>query len=345
MAQHLKVLGALARGRHRCGEAVGQARAFDRLLRHPGNRLGRRDPCEFQHGRRDVADMVELVANAAAVGDALGVVQDQRVAHAATVGVLLVALERRVAGHRPAQRVVVVQVRLANLVDVRQVFRQRVTHTVEIAQRVDRAKGRALLARAVVGDQRDHRVVEFPGLRQVIQQPTDLQVGVLEHTGKRCLQLDREPALVIAERIPGFDPGIALGQQGVGRHDAHGFLTRQSLAARQVPALLEHRHVLVDKGRWRMVGRMLSAQAQVEEEWLVRRDHLLGPDEANRGVDDVLGQVIALAIGGIDVMVVKREFWMKLVGLAFQKAVEAVEPTLQRPLVEGSRWRGLESRR
>ena len=82
--------------------------------------------------------------------------------------------------------------------------------------------------------------------------------------------------------------------------------------------------------------RVLGAQAQVQEKGLVRRDRLLLADHADRLVDDVLGQVIALAVRRLDVVVVQHQFRMPLVGFAFQETVEAVEAALQRPLVVGA---------
>ena len=72
---------------------------------------------DVEHGRRHIADVMELPPDAAPLGDARRPVHDQRVAHAAAVGVLLVALQRRVARHRPADRIVVVVLCLADLVD------------------------------------------------------------------------------------------------------------------------------------------------------------------------------------------------------------------------------------
>ena len=111
--------------------------------------------------------------------------------------VLLVALERRVARHRPALRIVVVEVRLADLVDVLEVVGEVVAHRVEVARRVHRPQRRTLLARAVVRDQDDQRVVAASELLEVRDQPPQMQIGVLEHAGVGGLEADREAALVV----------------------------------------------------------------------------------------------------------------------------------------------------
>ena len=85
---------------------------------------------------------------------------DERIPHPSAVGVLLVALERGVAGHGPAQGVVVVEVGLTDRVDVLQVLGQGVADAVEVAQGVHRAEGRALLAGAIVRDQGDQGVLQ-----------------------------------------------------------------------------------------------------------------------------------------------------------------------------------------
>ena len=89
---------------------------------------------------------------------------------------------------------------------------------------------------------------------------------------------------------------------------------------------------------------VLRSQAHVQKERLVGSDHLLGADEVDRGVDNVLGQVITLAVRGLDVVVVQGELRMPLAGLALQETIEAIEAALQRPLVEGARGRGFEGR-
>ena len=159
VAEHFEVLGPLAGGLVAATEGVGEAGPLDGLLGDAVD-LGRGlHARHLEYGRRDVADMVELVADLAALPDPRRPVHDQRVADPAAVGVLLVALERGVAGHGPAQRVVVVEVGLADGVDVLEVLGQGVAHAVEVAQGVHRAEGRALLAGAIVRDQGDQGVL------------------------------------------------------------------------------------------------------------------------------------------------------------------------------------------
>ena len=87
------------------------------------------------------------------VVDARRPVHDQRHVDAALVGVLLVPLERRVAGLRPAPRVVRVAVRAADLVDAVDRLVGRLEDEVEELHLVQDAERAALLAGAVVGEQ------------------------------------------------------------------------------------------------------------------------------------------------------------------------------------------------
>ena len=345
MAEHLEILGALSGGLGARIEGIGEARALDGLLGDAVDRGRCLDARDLEHGGRDVADMVELVTDLAALPDARRPVHDERIPHPSAVGVLLVALERGVAGHGPAQGVVVVQVGLADGIDVLQVLGQGVADAVEVAEGVHRAKGRALLAGAIVRDQGDQGVLQATLFAQPVHQPAHLQVGVLEHSRKGGLEPDGQPALVIAQGVPGLHPRIGLGQDGVGRHDAQGLLTGQTVGAGCIPALGEDGLIAVNERLWRVVRRVLGTQAHVEEEGLLRRDGALGADEADGLVDDVFREVIALAVGRIDVMVVEHQFGVPLAGLTLEEPIIAVEAALQRPLVEGASLRGLEGGR
>src|SRR5699024_5402390 len=76
--EHLEVLAllpALPVGR----EAVRHADAVDRHLRDAPDPLWRGDIEDVQDGREDVGDVVELVADPAAIGDPGGPGDDQRI--------------------------------------------------------------------------------------------------------------------------------------------------------------------------------------------------------------------------------------------------------------------------
>jgi hypothetical protein len=139
----------------------------DRHLCHAAIDGRRLDPEQVQHGRGDVHDVVELVAQAAAIFDAGRPVDDQRIAGAAGVDVLLVPLERRVAGLRPTHRVVRVGRDVAQAIQGRQVLGQSLRLVLEVLAGVDRPDRPALRAGAVVGDQDQQSVVQRPEPLQV----------------------------------------------------------------------------------------------------------------------------------------------------------------------------------
>ena len=103
----------------------------------------------------------ELVAQLALRLDPLRPGDDHRIGDAALEVVALPHLERRVERPRPADRIVVVGRRRAELVEVRHVLLDRVRDAVEELVLVDRAVRAALAARAVVGDEHDDRVLEL----------------------------------------------------------------------------------------------------------------------------------------------------------------------------------------
>ncbi len=82
--------------------------------------------------------------------------------------------------------------------------------------------------------------------------------------------------------------------------------------------------------------RVRRAEREVAEERAVGAHRLRVVDEADRPVDEVLAEVVAVFGVGrrVDPMVVVGEVGRVLVRLAFEEAVEPVEPALQRPLVE-----------
>ena len=109
VAEHLEVLRRLAGLGRRVGERRGEA--------DPVHRRVRADADQLEHGRREVGDVAELVAERPGVGHEARGPDHERVADAAAVGVLLVPLERRVRRHRPPVGEVRVGVRAADVVE------------------------------------------------------------------------------------------------------------------------------------------------------------------------------------------------------------------------------------
>ena len=152
----------------------------------------------FEDRRRDVDHVGELRTQPALVLDPVRPVHDRAVAGAAPVRRhLLRPLERRVRRPRPADRVVVVGARRAELVHLahQELGRLERGHAVEVGHLVERAVQRAFGRRAVVADDVvDDRVVEDAEVVDGIDQPSDVVVGVLEEPGVHLHLARRAPA-------------------------------------------------------------------------------------------------------------------------------------------------------
>src|SRR5262245_3500528 len=119
IAKHLEILRDAAARLVLAVEGVGHADAFDRLLRHAVHHARLSDAGEFEDGRCNVDDVMELRAQPALVLDALRPGHDEAVAGAAEVrGDLFHPLERRRSSPAPADGIMVLVQRPAYLVDV-----------------------------------------------------------------------------------------------------------------------------------------------------------------------------------------------------------------------------------
>ena len=85
---------------------------------------------------------------------------------------------------------------------MRQVLRQIVRDAVAELHLVDRPVRAALAARAVVGDDHDHRVLELLGVLEVVQQAADVVVGVREEPGVHLGHVSEQPLLIVVQRVP-----------------------------------------------------------------------------------------------------------------------------------------------
>ena len=346
MPEHLEILRLRPVGRAGGQQAGQEALALERHLRHAADHRRRRHAQDLKHGRNQVAGVGEPLDHLAAAREALGPGDHQRVADAAAVGVLLVAAQRGVGGHGPAQREVRVAVRPADVLQARQFLLERLGLAVVGAHRVDEAVGAALLAGAVVGHHQDQGIVADAGRLKESYKPGELAVGVVEHGGERALEADRHLLLVGREVRPRSHPVVAGRHVGGGRDQAHGLLPRQPALALHVPAFGEDRVVALDDGLWRLVGRVAGARREPQEPGRLRRVGRVIGDVADRLVHQVGGQVVALgvALRLFDRGVVAHQLRRILVGLGVHESVVAVEAPAQRPAVEGARGAGLAQR-
>ena len=154
----------------------------------------------------------------------------------------------------------------------------------------------------------------------------------------------RVPRLAVVELRKGLSLRALAGRRGadrvdrwqlsVGRDDAHLLLTGQRLHPHRLVTRVEAPLVLVDPLLWCVVRCVAGARRVVEEERLVRRDHLGVLDELEGLVGDVLGEVVALLrrLRLVHGMVVVDQVRIPLVRLGPEEAVPALEAPAARPV-------------
>ena len=239
--EHLEVLRLAVLGSGGVVEGRDHAPSVQRHLLHAVDERRRRQAGRVEHRRRHVDHVAELRAHLAASGEAVGPVHDGAVACAAPVrGHLLGPLVGRVHRVRPADRVVVVGLGGAELVDSlgHELGRLDPCRAVESDHLVERALRSSLGRGAVVADDVvDQRVVEDLEVRERVDQAADVMVGVL-HEARVDLHLAREHRLeVVRHVVPRRDLLRPVGQLRLGRDHAELLLPRERLLAQRVPAL------------------------------------------------------------------------------------------------------------
>ena len=140
---------------------------------------------------------------------------------------------------RPAHRVVIVGFRPAELVEPRHQEFGRLDggSPVEVDHLVERAVERAFGRRAVVAeDVIDQRVVEQVELFQIVQQASDMVVGVLQESRVDFHLAAQHRLESFRHVVPGRDLFMALGELAIFRDDAQLLLPRKGLFAELVPA-------------------------------------------------------------------------------------------------------------
>ena len=171
-----------------------------------------------------------------------------------------------------------------------------------------------------------------------IDQPADMMIHVLAEAGEHFHHARIELALVGRQLGPFLNVGIVARELRVLGHDAQLFLPREHLLAIDVPALVELALVFVRPFLRHVMGRVVRARREIEEERLVGRDLLQVGDEADRLVGKVGGQVIAFfrRLRRLDLMIVVDEVGIILMGVAAEKAVIALEAAPERPAIIGT---------
>ena len=223
--------------------------SMGRLL-HAVDNCRVRQPGGFQDRRRDVNDVMELRTDLALGLDALRPVHDRAVARAAPVRRdLLGPLIRRIHRMRPADRVVVVGVRSAEVVDLalQELDRLDCRHAVQHRHFVEAAVQRSFGRGAVVADD-----VDRPACRRGPPSPLAHRPAVPR--GGRCAR-GTPHRFPFAGRGSASAPAASASQAGIssGRFVSSAsagitpsvLLAGEDLLTQLVPALIELALVLV----------------------------------------------------------------------------------------------------
>ena len=298
VAEHLEVLRLAAFGSVDVVERVRHADAVQRHLLDAVDERRLGQPGDVEHRRGDVDDVMELRAHLAPGLDARRPVHDRAVAGSAPVRRdLLRPLVRRVHRVRPADRVVVVGVGRAELVDVRRhhLGRLELRGAVEDEQLVERAVDRALGARAVVADDVvDERVVEHVEVLERVEQPADVVVGVLQEPGVHLHLASEHRLELVGHVVPGgISSGRAVSSQSAGITPSSFWRAKVSSRSASQPASKRPLY-LSDHSFGHVVRRVRRARREVHEERLVGHERLLLAHPRDRLVGHVLGEVVAL---------------------------------------------------
>ena len=287
----------------------------------------------------------ELTAQVAAGLDLPGPGDDHRVTRPAQVARhLLAPLERRIAGVGPRRGVVrggveaAQRLDAAELLDDLQLLVGLEHDAVEEGRLVEGAREGALHARAVVApDVDDQRVVEVAHLLDLVEQPSDVPVGVLGEAREHLHLAGVELLLGVTERVPGRIQLGALRQLRVLRDDAELLLALEGLLAVRVPAAVELALVLVGPFLRDVVRRVAAAGRVVHEPRLLRVLRADGMKPLDGLVGEVVREVVeraVLAVLHAQSRVVLGDDRVVLAGRAGQEAPPVVEAPAQRPVVE-----------
>ena len=348
VAHQLEVLRGVPLGGVSVVERVRHRAALHRDLGHAvdGVRLGQ--PGEVEDGRRDVDDVVPLVADLAPGLDPARPVHDGAVAGAAVVGGdLLGPLVRRAHRVRPAHGVVVVGLRATDLVQVLVPELRGLELVAAVGGRGDHvgAVEATLGGSAVVADDVHHQgVVEQLEVLEGVDHPSGVEVGVLQEPGVHLHLVRQDRLALVGDVVPGGDALGPGGQVGVRRDHPELLLPGERRLARRVPAVVEPAAVLRDPLLRHVVRGVRRTGCEVDEERLVRGEALLLADVLDGLVREVRHQVVVRVVRRVDGGHSVDERRGPLVRLAADETVEALEAREGRPVVERTGGAGLPDR-
>ena len=157
-----------------------------------------------------------------------------------------------------------------------------------------------------------------------------------EESSEDLLLASVHPALIGVQAVPRGHPRRSLGCWLALWDETHGSLVGDDRVAPGIPSLVEGPGVVVGPLGGNVVWCMHGTKGEIRVGGLpgCRLGH--GHDLGQGSVDEVLGQVVAIRFGRIelDVVVVLDEIWLVLVRVALEEPVVALEPETERPAGE-----------
>ena len=306
---------------------------MNRQLRDTFEVLGRTDVQDVVDRRRDIDDVVVLMPDPTGVLNVSWPVHDKRRSHAAAMHMLLVPLQRRVGGLRPAGRIVIVSHLAADAIDERQRRLYGLLLVDHMLAQMNRTRRSTFGARSVIRKKNDQSVLQLPDSREVVDQPSDLGVGMLEKASICLLQARKEPSRVVGMLLPRHHVRIWRRERGSWRDQFKRKLFAKPLFADRVPALIVATGIAFDIFFRHMMWPMAGAERQVGEEWTTDTGTQVIADISDGVIDEIGAQVVIVRPFELDRTIVLAEFGMPLVGQCAMKSVPAIEALPERPVV------------
>ena len=342
-AHDLEVLRAQPTFGRRVVEAVGETHAVERILRHAVDDARRGDADRLVDRRHEVIAVVELCARGRVGLDLVAPAHDHRVARPTEVGGQeLHSLVRATACPGPARVVLVVglrrseRVESADLLERRDVHRDRARDPVLRQQLADRAVLTFARGAVVAPDVEDQRVVPVAQTVELVDQAADLNVDVLGVPGGNFHQPALERLLVFGDAFPRRQCLVSRRQLGVSGNPALLLGARVSALAIGVPAVVEIPCVLVGPLLHDVMWAVQAARGPVHVKRLVRLERPVVTQPADGVIRQILAEVVSLVgrFRGSDDRRVPYQMGLVLRCLTRQEAVEVLEAETRRPVLE-----------
>ncbi len=184
VAEHLVVLALLAIGRGSIIERVHHRDAVHRLLLDTVIYVRNLNTGCLHDRRRDIGNMVILIADFTFGLDAVGPVDDEMILLPAAVFTLLEVTEWRVAGHCPTGVIVRVSILATPVLEVAQIGFEFRLQAVEHIGFIEGTGQAALAARAVISRDEDQRIVELADAFKFGDDATDLHIDPFHLCGE-----------------------------------------------------------------------------------------------------------------------------------------------------------------